>query len=257
MIQHTSWGEVAEWYGSLLEEKSTFQRELILPNLTSRMNIQKSETILDLACGEGFFSREFYKRGAHVIGVDISKELIEIARKKLEQSKLSLKRKIEFFASPASRLNFMNNLSVDAVTIILAIQNIENIKEVLRECERVLKERGSIFIVITHPAFRVPKSSSWGWENEKKIQYRRIDAYMTEQKIPIEMSPGKNSSPYTLTFHRPLQYYIKALKKNNLCVADLEEWTSNKISTQGSRAGAENIARKEIPLFLYMEARKL
>lgn len=257
MEQNTSWGEVAEWYGSLLDEKGTYQRELILPNVTSRMNIQKGETILDLACGEGFFSREFYKRGANIIGVDISKELIDIAKKKILGMNLSPKRKIEFFASPASRLNFIKNFTVDTITIILALQNIENIKEVLRECFRVLKERGSIFIVMTHPAFRVPKSSSWGWDNGKKIQYRRTDAYMTEQKIPIEMAPGKQSSLNTLTFHRPLQYYFKALKKNNFCVADLEEWTSNKISVHGTRAGAENIARKEIPLFLFMEARKL
>ena len=255
MKQDTSWGEVAEWYGSLLDEKNTYQRELILPNLTSRMNIQKGETILDLACGEGFFSREFYKRGANVIGVDISRELIEIAKKKLEQNKLSTKRKIEFFTSPASRLNFIKDCTVDAITIILALQNIENIKEVLRECERVLKERGSIFIIMTHPAFRIPKASSWGWD-KNTIQYRRIDTYLTEQKIPIEMAPGKNSSQYTLTFHRPLQYYFKAMKKNNLCVADLEEWASNKISAQGPRAGAENFSRKEIPLFLYMECKK-
>lgn len=255
MKQNTSWGEVAEWYGSLLEEKGTYQRELILPNLTSRMNIQKGETILDLACGEGFFSREFYKRGADVIGVDISKELIEIARKKLDPNKLSTKRKIEFFTSPASRLNFIKDCTVDAITIILALQNIENVKEVLRECDRVLKDSGKIFIIMTHPAFRVPKSSAWGWDNN--IQFRRIDAYMSEQKILIEMAPGKNSIQHTLTFHRPLQYYCKALKKNNLCVVDLEEWASNKISTQGPRAGAENIARKEIPLFLYMECRKI
>lgn len=256
MQQNTSWGEVAEWYGSLLEEKGTYQRELILPNLTSRMNIQKGKTILDLACGEGFFSREFYKQGANVIGVDISKELIEIAKKKISDIHLSPKRKIEFFASPASRLNFIKDESIDGITIILALQNIENVKEVLRECDRVLKERGSIFIIMTHPAFRIPKSSSWGWDNNT-IQFRRIDAYMTEQKIPIKMSPGKNSSQHTLTFHRPLQYYFKALKKNNLCVADLEEWTSNKTSTQGPRAGAENFSRKEIPLFLYMECRKI
>src|SRR3989338_7243610 len=135
MKQDTSWGEVAEWYGSLLDEKNTYQRELILPNLTSRMNIQKGETILDLACGEGFFSREFYKRGANVIGVDISRELIEIAKKKLEPNRLSTKRKIEFFASPASRLNFIKDYTVDAITIILALQNFENIKEVLRESD--------------------------------------------------------------------------------------------------------------------------
>ncbi len=37
-------------------------------------------TILDFACGNGFYSRKFAKAGARVIGVDTAPELIEIAR---------------------------------------------------------------------------------------------------------------------------------------------------------------------------------
>ena len=37
----------------------------------------------------------------------------------------------------------------------------------------------------------------------------------------------------------------------------LEEWASHKISTSGPRAGAENTARKEIPLFMAIRGIKM
>lgn len=256
MKQSTSWNQVAHWYEGLLQNKHTYQKELILPNLVSRMEIQKGETILDVACGEGFFAREFYKHGAHVIGADISDKLIEIAKRKLQELTLSPKRRIEFFVSPASRLHFLKNESMDKITLIMALQNIENVKEVFYECARVLKQKGKIFIVMTHPAFRVPKASFWQWDEKQKIQYRRLDQYLSQSQVNIEMHPGLKTSEKTITFHRPLQFYFKALKKNQLFVYDLEEWISNKISVQGPRAQAENRAREEFPLFLYLAAKK-
>ena len=50
--------------------------------------------------------------------------------------------------------------------------------------------------------------------------------------------------------------YFKNLNKAGLAVSLLEEWNSNKVSDSGPRAKAENLARKEIPLFLFMEAKK-
>jgi hypothetical protein len=37
----------------------------------------------------------------------------------------------------------------------------------------------------------------------------------------------------------------------------MEEWPSHKTSTSGPRAAAENVARKEIPMFLAIRALKL
>ena len=82
MKPKTAWGKVADWYNDLLEkEAGSYQKTLILPNLLRLLAIKKNETILDLGCGQGFFSREFAKANAKVIGVDIAPELIAIAKK--------------------------------------------------------------------------------------------------------------------------------------------------------------------------------
>ena len=111
-------------------------------------------------------------------------------------------------------------------------------------------------LVMNHPTFRVPKRSSWGWDAKGKIQYRRVDGYLSSNETPILVHPGKERSEATLTYHRSLQDFFKALSKAGFVVSKLEEWISHKQSEQGPRQEAEDTARKEIPLFLMLETKK-
>lgn len=252
----TSWGKVADWYNDLLEEKEgTFQKEVILPNLARLLDIKKGETVLDLGCGTGFFSREFSKMGAKVIGVDVGSELIEIAQNAEVEKRGQTT--VKYVVSSADDLNFILKNSVDTIVIVLALQNIENVSGVLKECKRVLKSTGKIVLVLNHPAFRVPKNSSWGWDEENVIQYRRVDGYLSEAQVKIEMHPGENKNIKTISFHRPLQYYFKMFSKNNLAVTKMEEWISNRIGPKGRKFAASEKARKEIPLFLFLEIKNI
>ncbi|MCX6718978.1 MAG: methyltransferase domain-containing protein, partial [Candidatus Taylorbacteria bacterium] len=184
-----------------------------------------------------------------------------------------------YHTAPADSLSFLENGSVDSVVIVLAIQNIENLSGTFSECARILKKGGRLFMVINHPAFRIPKRSSWQWEesnsfatdenpdsssklkagedSNSKKQYRRVDAYMSERCEKIDMTPGESSEAkkkFTVTFHRPLQVFFKALKKSGFAVTRLEEWISHKKSEKGPRAEEEDRMRKEIPMFLCFEA---
>ncbi len=247
----TSWGKVAPWYNELLESKRTYQKDVILPKLLKMMNIQKGEEILDVACGQGFFASEFAKHGAIVAGADISPELIAFAKKNYP--------KIHFEVVPADKQSIFPNNTFDAVTIILALQNISDLSGTLKECSRVLKPRGKLFIVLNHPAFRIPKKSSWEFDEKNKIQYRRIEKYLSEIMTKIEMNPGEKNiklKTYTYSFHRSLQDYFAAMDKEHFLVRRLEEWVSNKESEKGPRKNAEDTSRKEIPMFMCIEAIK-
>jgi len=246
--KETSWGGVADWYKGVVSEEGGYQNDLIKPNLLRMMSVKKGERILDLACGEGFMSRAFKEEGGVVSGADIAPELIGLAKKSSPG--------IDFHIAPADDLEFMDAASADKVAVVMAIQNIENVSGVFKECARVLKSGGSLYLVINHPCFRVLKNSSWGDDKEAGIQYRRIDKYISEMRVPIDMHPGGRKTELTVSFHRPLQYYFKALSKSGFCVSRLEEWTSMKESQPGRRAAAENRARKEIPLFMALECRR-
>lgn len=247
----TSWGKVAGWYHDYLEaDKGTYQKEVILPNLLRAMGIKKDDVVLDLACGTGYFSREFSKSGAKVFACDISPELIKIAKE-------NSPKEIDFFVSSSDNISNVRGQKIDKISIVLAVQNIENLAGVFKECSRTLKQGGKLFIVMNHPAFRIPQKSEWVFDENNKIQYRRTDAYMSESRAEIEAHPGLKTGEKTISFHRPLQVYFKALKKNGFCVSGLEEWISHKKSQPGPRRMAEDKARKEFPMFLFLEAVKI
>jgi hypothetical protein len=128
---------------------------------------------------------------------------------------------------------------------------------VLTGISRALSPRGRLVIVMMHPCFRGPKETSWGWDEKEKIQYRRVDRYLLPRKSPIVTRPGIDAGTYTWTFHKPIEAYVKALRNAGLLIDALEEWPSHKTSTSGPRAHAENVSRKEIPMFLAIRAVKV
>ena len=74
------------------------------------------------------------------------------------------------------------------------------------------------------------------------------------------MTPGEKLQKKkikTVSFHRPLQYYIKLLSKNGFALTRLEEWISHKKSQKGPKQSIEDTARKEIPLFMALEIKSI
>lgn len=246
----TSWGNVAVWYQESVASEKSYQRRLILPNLVRLMDIRPGEKILETACGEGIMSRAFREAGGIVSAADISPELVALAKKNSPAE-------IRFEVAPADRMEMFSEGFFDKAAIVLALQNIEADKEAVREIARLLHPGGKLFIVLNHPCFRIPKASEWGYDETRRVQYRRIDRYISESKNLIEMHPGADPREVTVSFHRPLQHYFKILGSSGFAVTRFEEWTSPKVSEPGPRAEAENRARKEIPIFLAFVAVKL
>lgn len=247
----TSWNEVAGWYDELLKNDDSYQAKVILPNLLRVLDLKSREQVYDIACGQGYFANVFAHVGANVVASDISKKLIETAKK-------DLKEKVSFYITAAHRAQFLKDNSIDTIVIVLAIQNIENVNEVLIECNRVLKNNGRIVLVLNHPAFRVPQGSDWYFADG--VQSRIVSKYLSESKVIIDMTPGEKDPKKkisTITFHRSLQYYMKLFAKNGFAITRLEEWISHKQSGIGPRQVAEDKARKEIPMFMCLEIKKI
>lgn len=247
----SSWGEVAEWYDDLLEKDSnTYQSKVILPNLMRVLAPQSGDRIIDVACGQGFFTRACALAGAAVTGADISPELIELARKQSSSS-------IPFHIAPAHELKFAAAGAFDTAFITLAVQNIRDLDSSFAEVCRVLGPNGRLVLVINHPTFRVLKHSSWEYDEKTNTQYRRVDRYLSGGKVIVDMHPGAKNSATTISYNRSLQDISKSLRKNGFAIVGIEEWISHRASGKGPRQEAEDIARKEIPLFMMLETVKL
>lgn len=249
-MTNSSWQKVSKWYNKAVgDEGHYYHQHIIMPNLKRLLKLKEKESLLDLACGQGVLERNLDKN-IEYMGIDLAGNLIREANEK----KINLNHK--FLVADASKDLPINKIDFYAGAIVLALQNIKKPFGVIRNFARHLKKGGQLVIVLNHPMFRIPRHSSWGEDLDNKIQYRRIDDYMTPQEIPIVAHPGKKESENTWSFHYPLSAYSEMLFDNGFCIEKIEEWTSDKKST-GSRAKMEDKARNEFPLFMAIIARKI
>lgn len=251
----TSWGGVADWYNKHLEKgDDTYHTKVVFPNILRMLGDVTGKRVLDMACGQGIFAEKLRDGGAFVTGVDLGKELIAIAEENSKTVKEKGTHKVVYHTGSADDLFMLKNGSFDIVVCILALQNIEDLAKTISEARRVLTASGKLFFVLNHPSYRNPKQTYWGYNEADDKQYRRVDEYMSESHVRIDMTPGSTvDKKFTVSFHRPLQVYIKALSKNGLAVTRLEEWVSHRESERGPKKKAEDKARKEIPLFMCIE----
>lgn len=247
----TSWQKVASWYNDLVGVKGQyFHKKIIIPNITRILDLSKSDKLLDLGCGQGILERNIAVDVKYV-GLDLSFDLIQSARK------LSTSKNHRFEVRDITKDLNIPEYDFTKAVIILALQNVQNYSKVFENVAKNLKSKGIFVIVLNHPYFRIPKKTSWGIDEASNTQFRRVDEYMTSSKCGIDMTPGGNKRTITWSFHEPLQNYMKALRSHGFVLENMEEWISDKKSGDGPAAAMENKARKEIPMFMCLVARKL
>ena len=99
--------------------------------------------LLDLACGTGGFSSEFAKRKIEVIGVDISEEMLAVAREKSAEKGTD----ILYLCQPAEELDLYGTVD-GAVCCLDSLNHITDIKKLAKAIKRVslFMEKDSLFI---------------------------------------------------------------------------------------------------------------
>lgn len=246
----TSWNKVAPWYNKIVGEEGHYYHEhLIIPGVLRLLNLKNEDTLVDLACGQGVLSRNI----PHVkkyLGLDLSKDLIKEAKER-NQTK-----NYEFLVCDLSKLLREREEKFDKATIILALQNIEQTSNVIKNAANYLKVGGQLVIVLNHPCFRIPRQSGWNIDEKNKQQQRFVNRYLSSLKIPIDIHPGEKenqSKNLTWSFHHSLQDYSQMLHQAGFVIEKIEEWASDKESV-GRVAKMENRARNEIPLFMAIQA---
>ena len=100
---------------------------------------------LDEACGTGDMAIELLKRGCAVTGVDLSEEMLAIARRKTASAGFQLST-FNFQLANAEALPF-DDASFDAVTSAFGIRNFVHLDKGLAEMARVLKSGGRMVIL--------------------------------------------------------------------------------------------------------------
>ncbi len=105
----------------------------------------KPKSILDVATGTADFAIESLSINPEkVVGVDISKGMLEYGQKKLD--KMGLQDRIELKLGDSEKLPFSDG-QFDAVIVAFGVRNFENLEKGLSDIYRVLKKNGTLVVL--------------------------------------------------------------------------------------------------------------
>ena len=246
----SAWDRQATWYDGWVGARgSRYHQRIVLPLALYLLDPHEGEEILDVGAGQGVLAPSIVETGARYTGVDASPRLIDTARRR--HGRIG-----RFVVADARRLSAVKDLQpagFDAAVFVLSIQDMDPLEPVFESLDWVLRAQARVVIVMTHPAFRQPRHSGWGFDEGRKLTYRRIDAYLTPMAVPMKSIGG--STP-TRSFHRPLSDYVNGLAEFGFAVDALYEPGDLPVEERPGKRPARGNADAEIPLFLGMRARR-
>lgn len=106
---------------------------------------ENPKTILDIATGTADFAIEALSlQPDSITGIDISQQMLEVGRKKIQRIKAD--KIIELLQGDSEKLNF-NDFTFDAAIAGFGVRNFENLEKGLSEIFRVLKRNGTLVVL--------------------------------------------------------------------------------------------------------------
>jgi len=118
----------------------------IKDNIVKDFNIKSSDRplknikILDIGCGGGLLSEPMCRLGANVVGIDASKNNIEVAKLHAKKNKL----KIDYKVSSPEKMK--TNIKFDVILNMEIVEHVEDIDFFIKESSKFLKKDGLMFI---------------------------------------------------------------------------------------------------------------
>lgn len=124
----------------------------------SQLKEIRPQRVLDVATGTGDVALMTHRllKPQKIVGIDISKGMLELGRQKIQKQGLS--GAIELQEGDSETINFPDN-SFDAVTVAFGVRNFEDLRKGLQEMLRVLKPGGKLVVL----EFSKPKYRLFNW----------------------------------------------------------------------------------------------
>ncbi|MFS1512342.1 demethylmenaquinone methyltransferase [Chengkuizengella sp. SCS-71B] len=179
---HSVFENIAPKY-DVMNDIISFRRHKAWRKFTmKKMNMQPGETAIDLCCGtcDWTISMAEESKTGKVVGLDFSLNMLEIGKKKVKSS--GLDDQIDLVHGDAMELPFEDN-SFDYATIGLALRNVPDLRQVLKEMRRVVKPGGQVYCLeLSKPTWQPFKSIYYFYFNRilpliGKIVVKKYEQY--------------------------------------------------------------------------------
>jgi SAM-dependent methyltransferase len=149
LTQHGA-GEIWNWEGPAGGLRWARRVKMLSGHLKPGMSV------LELGCGTGYFTRELARSGADIIAIDVSPELLEIARANCSAPN------VHYQIQNAYALSYSDAV-FDSVVGSSVLHHLE-VEEALRDIYRVLKPAGTISFTepnMLNPQIAIQKNVPW------------------------------------------------------------------------------------------------
>jgi len=199
------------------------------PSLIKAMGNVVGKNVLDLGCGDGYFTREIKSFGAQkVVGVDISSEMIRLAKQKEKENPVGIKYEI----GDVICLDKLGDFDLVVGGFLLHYSKTK--EELFGMCKSIyknLKEGGRFVTINNHPETPLMNHKEYGATSE-------INERLEEGKVlKITLWDGDKEVCSFNTYHWLRNTYEKALKEAGF--KDIK-WIDLKVSDEGiKRFGKE------------------
>ena len=140
-------------YEEAMRRMALYHRHCQDPVIFAALGDLRSRALLDLACGDGFYTRKFRRASADpVVGVDLSPEQIRKARAIEQQDPLG----IEYLAEDVVSLHLDQRFDVvSAIHLLHYLESEVEIRAVLDKVHAALAEDGRFVTMIANPDFEL------------------------------------------------------------------------------------------------------
>ena len=129
------------YYHTLYKNRDEKEAQVFIDNLIDYLQIPKGSKLIDIACGKGRHAKYFNKKGMDVVGVDLSQNSINTAKKD-ENKNLQ-------FSAHDMRENYQQN-AFDVVTNLFTsfgyFENNKDEQKAINAMENNLKKEGILII---------------------------------------------------------------------------------------------------------------
>ncbi|MEA3379083.1 MAG: class I SAM-dependent methyltransferase [Nanoarchaeota archaeon] len=215
-----------------------------LPVVKKLLKNIKGKKVLDAGCGIGTYCILTRKKGAKVIGVDLTENMIRLSNLAAEKNKLD----IDFRVMDITKLKFKEE-TFDIVLCMGMIDVVKDYKKAISELSRVLKSGGKLIFSIWHPWI-----GSWEIENGKPTYYKIENYFATGTNN--EFWDSESKGPLMVeAYHRTLGDFSSALTKSGFLIKSIHE---PKPSKTYKKIDSEWYTKSnKIPYFIIIEAIKL
>lgn len=224
---HEAWEKKAAFWDEMMGEGNAFQRVLIGPATERLLQARPGERVLDVACGNGVFSRRLAELGARVVAIDFSENFVELARARTE--KAGYGEAVEYLVTDATDEEQMLSLGegrFDAAVCNMALMDMSAIDPLMLALRRLLTPKGRFVFSVQHPAFN-SNAVTLVLEEEDR-DGALVETYSVKVSDYLHVPPGMGGGmpgepvphPY---FHRPLSELFGACFRAGFAVDGMEE----------------------------------